>query len=146
MRAAQGDLHAPQVVLYQGMFCLVYSARMVGGTRFGLAASTQPEGPYHDLHVPWLSLSNSCSAGDLFIDDNGKAEIRPIKIGPRYNHQVVVTEGLKNGETVIVEGLQNVRPGMNVNAKPYQKSAKEDSKADAADARNPKEGRNASDG
>jgi hypothetical protein len=73
MRAAQGDLHAPQVVLYQGMFCLVYSARMVGGTRFGLAASTHPEGPYHDVHVPWLSLSNSCTAGDVFIDDNGKA-------------------------------------------------------------------------
>ena len=80
------------------------------------------------------------------IDNNGKAEIRPIKIGPRYNHQVVVTEGLKKGETVIVEGLQNVRPGVNVNVKPYQNSVKEESKTNATNSPNPKEERNASEG
>ena len=80
------------------------------------------------------------------IDDNGKAEIRPIKIGPRYNHQVVVMEGLKKGETIIVEGLQNVRPGMNVNAKPYQKSATQDSNANAPRPQNAKEERTASEG
>jgi beta-xylosidase len=73
IRAARGELHAPQVVLYQDMFCLIYSARMVGGIQLGLAAATKPEGPYHDLHVPWLSLGDSCSSADLFIDDNGKA-------------------------------------------------------------------------
>jgi len=72
MRAAQGDLHAPQVVAYQGMFCLVYTARIAGGAHLGLAASTQPEGPYHDLHVPWLPNINSCTSADLFVDDNGK--------------------------------------------------------------------------
>jgi len=80
------------------------------------------------------------------IDDNGKAEIRPIKIGPRYNHQVVVMEGLKKGETIIVEGLQNVRPGMNVNAKPYQKSATQESDANAPGPQNAKEERTASEG
>jgi beta-xylosidase len=72
MRAAQGELHSPQVVIYQGMFCLIYSARMATGNHLALAASTHPEGPYHDLHVPWLSLGDSCTSGDLFIDDNGK--------------------------------------------------------------------------
>ena len=72
IRAARGELHAPQVVLYQSMFCLIYSARMVGGIQLGLAAATQPEGPYHDLHVPWLSLGDSCSSADLFVDDSGK--------------------------------------------------------------------------
>jgi GH43 family beta-xylosidase len=73
MRAARGELHSPQVFLYQGMFCLVYSARMASGTRLALAAATQPEGPYHDLHVPWLALGEFCTSGDVFIDDNGKA-------------------------------------------------------------------------
>jgi RND family efflux transporter MFP subunit len=54
------------------------------------------------------------------IGEDNKAEIRPIKIGPRYKSQVVVTEGLKEGEKVIVEGVQKVRPGMVVTAKPYQ--------------------------
>ena len=54
------------------------------------------------------------------IRPDGKADIRPIKIGQRINRQVVVTEGLKDGETIIVEGAQKVRPGMVVNAKPYE--------------------------
>jgi membrane fusion protein, multidrug efflux system len=68
------------------------------------------------------------------IGEDNKAEIRPIKIGPRYNRQVVVTEGLKLGEKVIVEGIQKVRPGMIVTTKPYQEP-----KAGTADSGKPRE-------
>jgi len=68
------------------------------------------------------------------VGEDNKAEIRPIKIGPRFNRQVVVTEGLKEGEKVIVEGIQKVRPGMVLTAKPYQEP-----KADAADSGKPPE-------
>ena len=70
---AQGDLHSPQVFVYQGMFCMVYSARMPNGTHLALAASVQPQGPYHDLHVPWLDLGDACIDGDVFVDSNSKA-------------------------------------------------------------------------
>jgi RND family efflux transporter MFP subunit len=99
------------------------------------------------LLVPERALSELQGSYQVgVIDENGKAEIRPIKIGPRYNHQVVVTEGLKKGETIIVEGLQNVRPGMNVNAKPYQKSATQESDANVPGPQNAKEERTASEG
>jgi membrane fusion protein (multidrug efflux system) len=65
-----------------------------------------------------VDLQGSYQIGVLGEDN--KADIRPIKIGPRYKGQVVVTEGLKDGEKVIVEGVQKVRPGMVVTAKPYQ--------------------------
>src|SRR5215469_8787158 len=65
-----------------------------------------------------VELQGSYQIGVLGNDN--KAEIRPIKIGPRYKGQVVVVEGLKEGEKVIVEGVQKVRPGMVVTAKPYQ--------------------------
>jgi membrane fusion protein (multidrug efflux system) len=65
-----------------------------------------------------VELQGSYQIGVLGEDN--KAEIRPIKIGPRYKGQVVVTEGLKEGEKVIVEGVQKVRPGMVVTAKPYR--------------------------
>jgi membrane fusion protein (multidrug efflux system) len=65
-----------------------------------------------------IELQGSYQIGVL--GENNKADIRPIKIGPRYKGQVVVTEGLKEGEKVIVEGVQKVRPGMVVTAKPYQ--------------------------
>jgi RND family efflux transporter MFP subunit len=63
------------------------------------------------------------------VGADNKAEIRAVKIGPRYNRQVVITEGLKEGETVIVEGMQKVRPGMVLTAKPY-----EEQKSDTADS------------
>jgi RND family efflux transporter MFP subunit len=65
-----------------------------------------------------VELQGSYQIGVLGEDN--KAEIRPIKIGPRSNGRVVVTEGLKEGESVIVEGVQKVKPGMVVTAKPYQ--------------------------
>jgi membrane fusion protein (multidrug efflux system) len=65
-----------------------------------------------------VELQGSYQIGVL--GEGNKAEIRPIKIGPRFNRQVVVTEGLKEGETVIVEGVQKVRPGMVLTAKPYE--------------------------
>jgi membrane fusion protein, multidrug efflux system len=65
-----------------------------------------------------VELQGSYQVG--VIGQDNKAEIRPIKIGPRYNRQVVVTEGLKEGDKVIVEGIQKVRPGVIPTVKPYQ--------------------------
>ena len=65
-----------------------------------------------------VELQGSYQIGVL--GEGNKVEVRPIKIGPRFKGQVVVTEGLKEGEKVIVEGVQKVRPGMVVTAKPYQ--------------------------
>jgi RND family efflux transporter MFP subunit len=83
-----------------------------------------------------VELQGSYQIGVL--DAENKAEIRPIKIGPRYKGQVVVTEGLKEGEKVIVEGFQKVRPGMIVTAKPYEQPT-----ADKGAPRSPQEKQNA---
>ena len=38
------------------------------------------------------------------IGADGKAEIRPVKVGPRVGSDWVITSGLKPGEKVVVEG------------------------------------------
>jgi membrane fusion protein, multidrug efflux system len=53
------------------------------------------------------------------VGPDGKAEIRAVKLGPMYGRLIVVTEGLKAGEKVIVEGFQKIRQGIEVSAKPY---------------------------
>jgi membrane fusion protein (multidrug efflux system) len=54
------------------------------------------------------------------VHPDGKAEIRAVKVGQLYGrNMIVVTQGLKAGEQVIVEGFQRVRQGMPVSAKPY---------------------------
>jgi membrane fusion protein, multidrug efflux system len=54
------------------------------------------------------------------VNPDGKAEIRAVKVGQLYGrNMIVVNEGLKMGEKVIVEGFQRVRQGMEVSTKPF---------------------------
>jgi membrane fusion protein, multidrug efflux system len=52
----------------------------------------------------------------LVVDSEGRVEARPIKTGDRVEDGVVVLDGLTEGETIVVEGIQKVRPGAEVEA------------------------------
>jgi membrane fusion protein (multidrug efflux system) len=54
----------------------------------------------------------------VVVGADKKAEIRTVKTGPRDGDFWTVLEGLKAGETVVVEGLEKVRPGAEVSPKP----------------------------
>jgi membrane fusion protein (multidrug efflux system) len=59
------------------------------------------------------------------VNPDGKAEIRAVKVGEPYGRNMIqVTNGLKAGEKVIVEGFQRVRQGTPVSAKPYTEAPK----------------------
>jgi membrane fusion protein (multidrug efflux system) len=51
------------------------------------------------------------------VVDN-KVERRIVKVGQRENGKVEILEGLKVGEMIVVRGLQRVRGGITVNARP----------------------------
>ncbi|HVL74601.1 MAG TPA: efflux RND transporter periplasmic adaptor subunit [Noviherbaspirillum sp.] len=50
------------------------------------------------------------------VDGEGKAEYRPVTLGPAVDGLRVVRSGLTPGEKIIVNGLQRVRPGAPVTA------------------------------
>jgi membrane fusion protein (multidrug efflux system) len=52
------------------------------------------------------------------VGADSKAEIRAVEVGERTGDLWVIDKGLKPGESVIVAGLQYVRPGMPVKIKP----------------------------
>src|SRR5437773_1987680 len=52
------------------------------------------------------------------VGADGKVEIRPVELGPRTGTLWVVEKGLKAGDSVIVSGLQYLKPGTPVTAKP----------------------------
>lgn len=52
----------------------------------------------------------------LVVNDKQMVEQRYITTGETVGSAVIVKEGLRNGESVIVEGLQRVRPGVAVDA------------------------------
>src|SRR2546427_95556 len=55
------------------------------------------------------------------VGGDNKVEIRTVKVGDRADSNWIIEDGLKAGESVIVEGLQKVRPGAVVNPKPLVK-------------------------
>jgi membrane fusion protein, multidrug efflux system len=58
----------------------------------------------------------------VFAVEDGKAVVKRIKTGGVSGPNVIVADGLKGGEQIIVEGLQAVRPGQAVQASPVQSS------------------------
>ncbi len=53
------------------------------------------------------------------VDQNNKISIHPVKMGERVGALWEVTEGLKPGDKVVVQGLQKVRDGSTVTTKEW---------------------------
>lgn len=56
----------------------------------------------------------------LVVDGEGKAESRSVTVGRAYRNRWVIEDGLEAGDTIIVEGLQKVRPGGLVTPAPWR--------------------------
>ena len=54
------------------------------------------------------------------VDKDNRVSMRPVQVGQRTDTMWVIDGGLKPGDRVIVEGQQNVRPGMTVQTKPFK--------------------------
>ena len=52
------------------------------------------------------------------VDSSGKVTFRNVKVGPRVDTLWVIEDGVRQGERVVVEGLQRIQEGMTVAAKP----------------------------
>jgi membrane fusion protein, multidrug efflux system len=74
--------------------------------------------------IPVLAIPRAAVLSDqqgdyvYIVDAENKAQIRRIQLGQSTPSTAVVTNGLAEGELVISEGLQRVRPGQAVSAGP----------------------------
>lgn len=53
------------------------------------------------------------------VDNENKVNIRTVKVGERIGTEWIVNDGIHPGERVVAEGVQKVRPGMQVTPKPF---------------------------
>ena len=53
------------------------------------------------------------------VGPDNKVSIKTVTVGDRVGNDWVIPDGLKPGEKVIAEGIQKVRPGAQVNPKPF---------------------------
>ncbi len=78
--------------------------------------STEPQTM---IVVPQSAVqTNQAGAFVLVVDQDSSVVSRPVVLGERNGADVVVTEGLSVGETVVIEGIQKVRPGAKVTPVP----------------------------
>lgn len=95
----------PQRTLLPGMYVRV---RVEQGVRAGT------------ITVPQQAVMRTVDGSMVMtVDAEGKVAPRPVKTDGAYGQNWIVSSGLKVGDTVIVEGLQKVKPGAPVKALPW---------------------------
>ena len=55
------------------------------------------------------------------IDEDDKAELRPVHASTWHGNEWLIESGLRPGERVVVEGFHRIQPGTQVNAVQYQR-------------------------
>ena len=58
------------------------------------------------------------------VDGDNKVSIRTVTVGEQIGSRWIIENGLKGDERVVAEGVQKVRPGMQVNPKPFGTDSK----------------------
>ncbi len=70
-----------------------------------------------------VALGAGGNATVMTVSADNKVEIKTVKIGSAVGDKWIISEGLAEGDRVIVEGLQKVKPGMEVKAVPFVRAA-----------------------
>ena len=72
------------------------------------------------LLVPQRAVIDLQGTHELaIVDSANKVTIKPVTLGDTVGSQSIVSQGVSPGEEVVVEGIQKVRPGMQVRPKPF---------------------------
>lgn len=82
-----------------------------------VAVIVDTEAPKSALVVPQSAVQFD-QAGHyvLVVDDSKKIELRRVTTGVEQGRDIVVTDGVKEGDLVVVEGIQKIHPGQIVSA------------------------------
>jgi membrane fusion protein, multidrug efflux system len=91
-----------------------------------VTVSLQANQPRERVTIPQAALIADQQGIYVFVVEDGKAVVRRVKTGGEDGPDIIINDGLKGGEQVIVEGLQSIRPGQPVQATPAPASLKTD--------------------
>ena len=71
--------------------------------------------------VPQQAVSELQGAKQVaVVDSANKISLRNVTLGDTVGNQWIIDSGIKPGERVVVEGLQKIRQGAQVNPKPFE--------------------------
>lgn len=105
----RAEFRNPEQLLLPGMFGTVRLAQ-------GVMDKT--------VKVPQRAVMQSAQGASVYVvGADGKVAVRPVKTGGFTGRDWIITGGLANGDQVIVEGIQKVKPGSPAKPIPFGASA-----------------------
>jgi membrane fusion protein (multidrug efflux system) len=99
----RATLPNPDTILRPGQFVRV---KVLGATR------------PNAIVIPQRAVAQSQNGSYVFVvDDENKAQTRPVELGPWDGGNWVIYEGLQGGDRVVVDGINKILPGSVVKIK-----------------------------
>lgn len=80
--------------------------------------AVEADKPQEQIVIPQAAVILDQQGPYVFAVDGGKAVVKRIKLGSEADGNFVVSDGLKPGDQIIVQGMETLRPGASVTASP----------------------------
>lgn len=113
MITLRAEVPNPEKMLFPGMFARAELIQGVISNAVTIPQRTVSRGPAGNATV-------------MVVNDESKVEVRRIDVAREVGTKVLIAEGLKPGERIIVEGTQKARPGSIVKTVPFSPEAAAD--------------------
>jgi membrane fusion protein (multidrug efflux system) len=80
--------------------------------RAGMSATLQIRSSKDkSILIPYKSITEQLGEFFVYVADSSKVSQRRVAVGKQINKSVIILSGLEAGETVVTEGVQNLREG-----------------------------------
>jgi membrane fusion protein (multidrug efflux system) len=68
--------------------------------------------------VPYKAITEQLGEFFVYVADSSKVSQRKVVLGKQIGTSVIIKNGLKDGETIVTEGVQNLREGSAISISP----------------------------
>jgi len=84
--------------------------------RPGMSAKVRVKSPSHEkaLVVPFKAVTEMLGEFFVYVIEENKATQRKVQLGKQVGPNVIVKDGLKEGDKIAVQGVQNLREGSTI--------------------------------
>lgn len=81
--------------------------------RSGMSGTLQVKGvtDAKTVVIPYKAITEQLGEFFVYVADSSKVSQRRVLLGKQVGKNVIIREGLKGGETIVTEGVQNLREG-----------------------------------
>jgi len=101
--------------------------------RLGMTATVQFAVPtMAGIRLPMTALVNSKEGNAVWVVENGVVKLVPVQLASASGSEVVITQGLIGGQTVVTAGVNQLRAGQKVSLLGQELSAASDENKPAA--------------